>query len=368
MRVLFVQKRAKKAGAQVCLAQTVEVLKGSGVDAKVMVGENGWLADRLAGMDALAGIAPFPSFRSPLSRWTRSVSFKKAVDRVRDDCGPFDIIHANDTWEGLIAEWVAGRWKLPWVAHLRATLGRSHIKLYHEHYNKYHCYKADALIAVSPSVYSMVKGWPHNVLEYIPDGLTEETFSAPRRTGGASPETVAVIGHGGEMKGWDDLAAAFAKVEDSGGSLPKKIVFFGQAAPASVKRIRQAVPDVVAVSFEGHVDNLTERLQDFDIVAAPSRMESFGMAALETIAAGIPLLASGTGILPYIMGERSPWVFSPGNPDSLAEAWMRLPSVWPERANFIGEWQQKLRDGFLITDATKKLVQLYRGIMTNNKK
>ncbi|MDP2689485.1 MAG: glycosyltransferase family 4 protein, partial [Deltaproteobacteria bacterium] len=304
MKVLFIQKRAKKAGAQVCLAQTVRALKGSGVEAKAMLGESGWLADRLAEMDALAGIAPFPSFRSPLSKWIRSGPFKKAVDRVWDESGPFHIVHANDTWEGLVAEWVAKRWGIPWIAHLRiATLNQPH-------YTKYHCQKADAIIAVSPSVYAMVEKWPHNILEYVPEGITEESFSTPRRSEKSFPETIGVIGHGGEVKGWLDLAAAFAKVEKSGGSLPEKIVFYGQADEGAVKKIRRASPGAITMSFEGHVDDLAERLRGFDIVVAPSRMESFGMAVLETIAAGVPLLASRTGILPYIMeegGEGSPW-------------------------------------------------------------
>jgi glycosyltransferase involved in cell wall biosynthesis len=111
------------------------------------------------------------------------------------------------------------------------------------------------------------------------------------------------------------------------------------------------------------VHNLSEHLPKVDLVLVPSRKESFGMARMETIAAGMPLLTSRTGITPYIMGEDSPWTFSPGDPDSLAEAWLRLPSVWSERQEVISGWQQKLREEFMMDQTTEKLIKVYNKIL-----
>jgi glycosyltransferase involved in cell wall biosynthesis len=87
---------------------------------------------------------------------------------------------------------------------------------------------------------------------------------------------------------------------------------------------------------------------------------------VETIAAGVPVLASRTGIVPYLLGESSPWTFSPGDSESLAQAWLRLPTLWPSRQEAVRGWQGKLRREFMVDQAAQKLVQVYRKLMTFN--
>jgi len=353
---MFIQKRAHKAGAQVCLNKTVKALKDHNITVKVIMGENGWLTNRLKEMDALGGIATFPSFRSFFSKSFKLLPFYQNVKKAWNTYGPFQIIHANDIWEALLAEWLALKWKTPWIVHLRTSIHESH-------YQKYHCHKANAVIAVTPLGYDLVKPWPHQLLEYIPEGLTEDDFLPVCPKEGQFPQEVGVIGHGGEIKGWDDVPPALEKVKERGGILPAKMVFWGAIEEKSRNRLRQRMPEGVELIFQGHVHNLSEHLPKVDLVLVPSRKESFGMARMETIAAGMPLLTSRTGITPYIMGEDSPWTFSPGDPDSLAEAWLRLPSVWSERQEVISGWQQKLREEFMMDQTTEKLIKVYNKIL-----
>jgi len=360
MKVLLVQKRANKAGAQVCLERTVEALRDAGIDAQVVLGKEGWLTDKLRQKGALCGIIAFPSFRSPLSKWLRLGLFARAMDRIWGDYGPFHIVHANDTWEALLTEWLALRWKIPWVVHLRiATLSRLH-------YFKYHCDKANAVIAVSPDVYERVKNWRSNFLEFIPEGLKINEFFNPCDNEVQFPEEVGVIGHGGSRKGWEDLLDAFAKVRKMGYLLPRRLVFFGHIDIKDRDRLQQRVPHGLEASFEGHVDDMTKRVRELGLAIAPSRKESFGRAAMEIIAAGVPILASRTGVVLDVMGVDSPWTFSPGNPDNLASAWINLPSLWSKRLDFVRQWQKKLLDGFTVEDATKRLIKLYMQIVNKN--
>jgi glycosyltransferase involved in cell wall biosynthesis len=99
-------------------------------------------------------------------------------------------------------------------------------------------------------------------------------------------------------------------------------------------------------------------------VIAPSQKESFGRAMMEIIAAGVPIIASRTGVVPDVMGAGSPWTFSPGNPDDLACTWINLPSLWSKRLDFVCQWQKKLLDGFLLEGATRKLIKVYMQILS----
>jgi len=353
---MFIQKRGSKAGAQVCLNKTVKALKDRNIMVKVIMGENGWLTKRLSEMEALGGIAAFPSFRSFFSKSFKLPLFYQNVKKAWHTYGPFQIIHANDIWEALLAEWLARKWKIPWIVHLRTSIHESH-------YQKYHGPGANAVIAVTPWGYDLVKPWPHRLLEYIPEGLTADDFLPVCPKECQFPQEVGVIGHGGEIKGWDDVAPALEKVKERGGILPAKMVFWGAIEEKSRHRLRQRMPEGVELIFPGHVDNLSEHLREVDLVLVPSRKESFGLARLETMAAGMPLLTSRTGIAPYIMGEDSPWLFSPGDPDSLAAAWLRLPSVWSERQEVISGWQQKLRGEFMMDRTTEKLLKVYHKVL-----
>jgi glycosyltransferase involved in cell wall biosynthesis len=360
MRVLFVQRKANKAGAQVCLAKTVKALRELDIYVKVITGEEGWLTSRLKEMEALAGVVTFPSFRAPLSRWLKLGLFSRQVDELWTKHGPFQVIDANDTWDSLLTEWLALKWHIPWVVHLRIT------SLDQRHYHKYHCHKADTAIAVSPLVYHLAGNWPHQLLEYIPEGLTEEDFFPLSNKECQFPRKIGVIGHKAVIKGWEDLATALNRVRRKGGVLPATVVFWGAVDKACTSRLKEKIPADIEVCFPGHVDNLPEHLRNVDMVIVPSRKESYGMAMVESIAAGVPIMASRTGIVPEIMGENSVWTFSPGDPDSLAEAWLRLPLVWGERLDFLGRWQQKLREEFMVANTTKKLIGVYATIL--NKK
>jgi len=57
----------------------------------------------------------------------------------------------------------------------------------------------------------------------------------------------------------------------------------------------------------------------YDLVINPSRMESFGTAAIEVLAAGVPLLSSRTGVIEQVQ-ESAEMLFPPHRPEALASA------------------------------------------------
>lgn len=77
------------------------------------------------------------------------------------------------------------------------------------------------------------------------------------------------------------------------------------------------------VRFLGPVPLGPQDLRAADLVVVPSRRESFGMVALEALAAGCPLLASAVGGLVELVGDGGQLV-APGDPLALAEALQRV--------------------------------------------
>jgi glycosyltransferase involved in cell wall biosynthesis len=359
MNVLFIQNRASKAGAQVCLAKTLDALQKLNIQARVIMGEEGWLTQRLRDLGALGGVAGFPAFRAPLSRWLRIRGFSRLVNEVWGRYGPFDLIHANDIWESLLAQWLAVKQNRPWLVHLRTKVTESH-------FYKYHGNQAPAVVAVSPFIRDLVEKWDHRVLAYIPDGLREDEFWPVVARECPVPQEIGVIGHGGEVKGWDIFARAMHKVAGAGGALPARVVFIGEINPKARKDLAAQLPAAIETVFAGRIDGFAEKVRSLDLVVAPSRQESFGLANMETLAAGVPLLASRTGIAPEIMGADPPWTFTPGDPESLAQAWLGLSVIWPGRHEVMRDWQDKLRREFMVDQTAEKLLQVYRQLLDSN--
>lgn len=79
------------------------------------------------------------------------------------------------------------------------------------------------------------------------------------------------------------------------------------------------------VTFVGHVDKdeLHRLRRTASLALAPSRTgETFGLAAAEAMAAGLPVAASRIGALPELVPDE--WLVRPGDPYALADAIRRL--------------------------------------------
>ncbi len=75
------------------------------------------------------------------------------------------------------------------------------------------------------------------------------------------------------------------------------------------------------VEFAGHRTQICEIMSTMDLLLIPSYNEAFARVALESIAAGVPLLGSRSGAFPRIL-ENGKYgaLISPADPDALAEA------------------------------------------------
>jgi glycosyltransferase involved in cell wall biosynthesis len=76
--------------------------------------------------------------------------------------------------------------------------------------------------------------------------------------------------------------------------------------------------------FLGFVDDVDEVLAAADVLALPSRTEGLPMAALEAMAAGVPVVASAVGSLPEVLGGGAGLLVPPGDAGALRAALLRL--------------------------------------------
>lgn len=194
---------------------------------------------------------------------------------------------------------------------------------------------ADRVVAVSPSIAEEIGPAPHlrlieNAISLEPDAkgrgahrgapAPEEAAGSPggRQAGGDTdkpsvggrpvtrvgdpPVTLGTVARLRKEKGIDDLLGAVRILSDRGRRVSLRIAGDGKEAAALRKRTAALGLDDV-VEFHGFVEEVDRFYRSLDVYVQPSHMESFGIAALESMRFSLPLVARSVGNLPRLLGE-----------------------------------------------------------------
>jgi alpha-1,6-mannosyltransferase len=148
-----------------------------------------------------------------------------------------------------------------------------------------------------------------NVVQ-VPLGVDLETFRPERydahlRDACAGPGEPLVV-HCGRLsveKRVDRSLRTVAALRSTG--IPARLVIAGDG-PLRRRLTAQAARDGVPVQFLGHVPDrqrLAALLATADVVLAPGPVETFGLAALEAMASGTPVVVDAASALPEVVGD-----------------------------------------------------------------
>ena len=164
-------------------------------------------------------------------------------------------------------------------------------------------------------------------------------------------------------KGLDVLVEAFRRVECARpGAAALTVCGTGDSRTVMpIVRTTRAPELDGKVTWAGHLDDISAVIARADAGVVPSRApEAFGLAALEFMAAGIPVIASEIGALPEVIGPDGILV-SPEDPAALADAMLRLIDS-PELCARLGEaGKRRAAENFVYDKFVDSLIAVYEG-------
>jgi len=203
----------------------------------------------------------------------------------------------------------------------------------------------DAVVAISEGVRAVLiaGGVDPGHIHLIPSGVDVERFAvadavraATRAEHGVAGDefAIAVVAALETRKGHAVLLEAVRALSD----LRLRVLCAGTGSgAAALARRRDELGLGARVAFPGRVDDVPALLAAADAVVLPSLQEGLGVAALEAMAAGRPVIASRVGGLPEAVGEGEAGVLvPPGDPAALAAA-IRLLATAPATARALGD-------------------------------
>jgi len=317
MRVLHVDPERAWGGGEVQVLALVSVLAARGHASTVAAHPEGPLARAAAAAGARIiplGIANHFDVRAALV--------------LRRLAPGFDVVHFHTARAHALAPLSRGR-----GARLVVTRRMDYVPAGGPYVRFLYNRAVDAVIAISEGVRTALirVGVRAERIRVVPSGIDARALAAPpaaraavRREWGLGDDEVAVVALGAleVRKGHAVLLAAAAGLASAAPRL--RYVFCGEGRQAKALAGAAAALDGAA-RLVGFRRDVAACLAAADIVALPSLQEGLGVAALEAMAAGRPVVASRVGgLAEAVVHEETGLLVPPGDPTALAAALARL--------------------------------------------
>ena len=210
------------------------------------------------------------------------------------------------------------------------------------------CEKADQVVAVGPKLAEAFSGYlrscgkDQDVLNLTP-GIFSEFSDVKQATEERKTFSVLVFGRGDNedfhLKGYDIAARAIAELKDE--PQPYKLLFVGAPSGEEEKvkdlLLQQGIDrsQLTVRCFNENREHLARLFSEVDLAIMPSRTEGFGLAALEALSAGLPVLVSGNSGLGEALKE------VPNGSNCVVES--EDPKDWTNAIKAVRKKKRKLR-------------------------
>ena len=238
--------------------------------------------------------------------------------------------------------------------------------------------RATRFVSISRAITKeyLQEGVPPSRIVSIPNGVDVSLFAPPNLADRSALrvrlrlDRGSVVAYAGKLnhgKGLQRLLRAWQRLVPEVGDAQLVLIGSGDHQFLSCESelrsfVREHGLDEV-VRLTGYVDDVQSYLQAADIFVFPSESEAFGLALVEAMACGVPVIASATGgILDIVEHGRTGWLVAVGDEEALVAA-MRALLHDPESARALGRaGRQSVVERFAIERVVDAHEALFRSL------
>lgn len=306
----------------------------------------------------------YPLFEHPPYSLALAVSLHEVAEKYE-----LDLIHVHYAIPHAASAWIA-REMLNGNAGPRivTTLHGTDITLVGQHpsfhsITRFSILKSDGITAVSEYLKEETKdnfGVPGDRIEVIPNFIDVDRYvpdREPCHRKVLAPDGAKILMHVSNfrpVKRIEDVVRVFAGVAEK---VPSRLVLVGDGPErprAQAMAEEMGVGD--RVTFLGKHTSVEELLSCCDLFLLPSESESFGLAALEAMACGAPVVATTVGGIPEVVDEgRTGHLLPVGDVEGMTEAAIRILTE-PGLAGTMG---RRAREVAVSRFSAERIVPLY---------
>jgi len=316
----------------------------------------------------IGGLA-YPLFDSPL----RTLSEASRIVEVVEERN-IDVIHAHyaiphATAALLGRAMLRGRVRPGIVTTLHGTdvtlvgLDRAYLRA-----TQWSIEESDVVTAVSRSLaLTTVRdmGVARDDIVVVPNAVDAQRFAGPRdpqaRNRYANPheKLLVHVSNFRPVKRIDDVVRIFAKVNDA---LPARLLMVGEGPERpNALALAQELGVAERIAFVGSFPRIETMLALADLFLLPSSQESFGLAALEAMASGMPVVATDIGGIPEVVKDGVSGFLHPlGAVDAMAASAIALLRDDALHARFAHAAREHARANFDEATITERYLACYR--------
>jgi glycosyltransferase involved in cell wall biosynthesis len=173
------------------------------------------------------------------------------------------------------------------------------------------------------------------------------------------------VGHLGaftQEKGQDIAAQAFGLLEGRMANL--RMILAGEGPMR--RTLEASLPSNPRLIFPGHIEDPSRLLAALDLFIMPSRSEAWGLAALEAMASGLPVIASNTGgLAEMIDAGQTGWLISQGDAHAWADA-IREAAADREKLRAMGLLARSRAGRFSVEETARRTEEFYLRILNGS--
>ncbi|OQA53445.1 MAG: Alpha-monoglucosyldiacylglycerol synthase [candidate division WS2 bacterium ADurb.Bin280] len=220
----------------------------------------------------------------------------------------------------------------------------------------------DKTIAVSKPVSDFLsrRGFDKKKIIIVPNGIDDEFFKTkPIEKPDCLPQIIGTVASLNEVKNYRNIILAMAKIKQTNNDLNFKYQIIGEGPQRkNLENLVERKKLGETVHFLGRVPSTAERMRHFGVYLNASKSETFGLAVVEAMAMGLPVVVSKIPALEYVVADAGLYL-NPKDTDDIGRKIVEILINKDLREKLSAKGKQRARGEFSSEKMVKRISEIY---------